>query len=136
MQNYSVHPLLQRKFFSAVVPQELVSSSEDLSVRRKRVFSALPSQGSTPLFRSQRRRESAHAHFARLLSRRRYCSSAEVGRPSTGRPSSRLLPSQGSTPSSTKRGCLKTKVERQPYLFAQNEKTGSAEPENSVKLFL
>ncbi len=47
----------------------------------------------------RRRRESAQALYARLLFRRCYRSSAEVCRPSTGRPSFRLLPSQGSTPS-------------------------------------
>jgi len=34
---------------------------------------------------------SAQAHFFRLLFRRRYRSSADVGRPSTGRPPCRLL---------------------------------------------
>jgi len=43
---------------------------------------------------------------------------------------------QGIIKMTKRRGCLKTKVERQPSFFAQNEKTGSAEPENSVKLFL
>lgn len=75
-------------------------SSEDLSVRRKRVLLSF----------WRRRRDSAQTRDARLLFRRRYRSSADVGRPSTGRPPYRHLPSQGSNPSSN----IHIKMKRPP----------------------